>query len=99
MAGGSTLLLLPLTNPSPLDLTCGKISPHPRIGYQMLLTPATVKAPEGGRKRERWCEGESNRGEEGMEEYLKEQEERPALDKFWKCAILSYALPDPYLQN
>lgn len=34
-------------------------------------------------------------GEEGMEQYLKEQEERPPLDKLWKCAILSYALPGP----
>lgn len=57
MAGGSTLLLLPLTNPSPLDSTCGKISPHPPHTppqppppfLPVLLTPAAVNAPERGR--------------------------------------------------
>lgn len=89
MAGGSTLLLLPLTNPSPLDLTCGKISPPITYRLPMLLTPGTVNAPEIERERE------SNGGEERMEQYLKGQEERPTLDKFWKCAILSYTLPGP----
>lgn len=65
MAGGSTLLLLALTNPSLLDLTCGKISPPcPLYRLPMLLTPVTVNAPE----RERDGARESNGGEEGMEQ-------------------------------